>query len=149
MPGMSKQELEDFLTTGQHILKLSTLEPDGWPYIVATWYHFEGGTLLLAGRNKSRWVEHLRQESRVSVWIDTEGTDEASHRHVQIKGFAEIVDDSWTGDWSQWAIRYLGEEEGRGYYEQTKHMPRVLVKIKPVKTTTWAGGGWHPRYTET
>ncbi len=148
MPGMNKREVEEFLTSGQHILKLATLDPDGWPYVVATWYHFQDGALLLAGRSKSRWVEYLRRDSRVSVWIDTEGTDEESHRHVQMKGIAEIVDDRWTGDWSAWAIRYMGEDEGRGYYEETKHMPRVLVRITPEQTTTWAGGGWHPRYTE-
>ena len=144
MPGLSKQELEDFLTTDDWAIKLATLD-DGWPYVVPLWYHYEDGVFLLAGRSKSQWVQHIRQDSRVSACVDS---GEANHRRVQIKGNAEIVDDQWLGDWSAWAIKYLGEEDGRRYYEETKHMPRVLVKITPVKMTTWAGPGWHPRYTE-
>ena len=145
MPSLDNTQLEEFLITGRHVMKLATLDPEGWPYVVPIWYHYEDGVFLMAGRTKSQWVEHIRNDGRVSACIDS---DEPVHRRAQVKGTAEIVDDQWVGDWSSWSIRYSGEEEGRKYYEETKHMPRVLVRITPSKITTWAGPGWHPRYTE-
>ena len=65
-----------------------------------------------------------------------------------MEGEAEIVDSAWLGDWEAWAIRYLSQEAGHRYYEETKHIPRALVRIVPRSTPTWAGPGWHPRYAE-
>ncbi len=126
-------------------MKLATLAQDGWPQVNPVWYHFDGENYLVAGRIRASWVENIRNSSRVSVCIDT---SEAPYTRVIVEGAAEIADANWFGDWEPWAIRYLGQEAGHRYYEQTRDIPRVLVRITPRKTRTWARGGWHPRYIE-
>ncbi len=143
MPQLTPEELNTFLTTGRHILKLATLTPEGWPYIVPVWYLYNGGSFTILARPKNRWVTYVQEDARVSFCIDT---IDAPYTRVLVKGLAEIVDPAWIGPWEELAIRYLGAEAGHAYYEETKHVPRVNIRITPQLTTTWGGGGWHPRY---
>ena len=144
MPPLNSQQLNEFLTSGKHLMKLATLSRDGWPQVNPVWYHFDGEHYLVAGRIQASWVDNIRGSSRVSVCIDT---CDAPYTRVIVGGSAEIADDNWFGDWESWSIRYLGEQAGHRYYEETRNIPRVLVRITPVKTTTWGGAVWHPRYT--
>ncbi|ETW97431.1 MAG: hypothetical protein ETSY1_22645 [Candidatus Entotheonella factor] len=143
MPPLKPDELHAFLTTGRHILKLATLTPDGWPYIVPVWYIYDGSAFTILARPKNRWVAYIEADPRVSLCIDTV---EAPYTRVLVKGRAEIVDPQWIGPWQDLAVRYLGAEAGQAYYEETKMMPRVNIRIAPQEVTTWGGGGWHPRY---
>ena len=145
MPVMSSPQIQAFLSGGRHIMKLATLTPEGWPYVNPVWYHYDGDVFLMAGRRKARWVANLRNDPRVSLCVDTY---EAPYTRVLAEGTAEIADAAWLGDWEEWSIRYLGPEEGHRYYEETKHIPRALVRIAPRAITSWAGPGWHPRYVE-
>ena len=145
MPGLNKKQINEFLTTGAHLMRLATLTPEGWPYVAPVWYEYDGEAFYVSGRTKSRWVAHIQNDPRVSACIESE---EAVHTRVQVEGKAEVVDMRWFGDWLVKAIRYSGVEAGRRYYEETKHIPRARVRIIPRKLTTWTGPGWHPRYTE-
>jgi len=145
MPKLTKNGMEKFLTTGAKILKLGTITEDAYPYVNPLWYSYENELFFVAGRSKAVWVNHIKGNTKTSLCIDT---DIAPYTRVIAETDAEILDPEWTGDWEHWAHRYLGEEEGHQYYEDTKHMPRVLVQLTPRKLTTWAGPGWHPRYQE-
>ena len=146
MPQLNEQQLKDFLKGGSHLMKLATLTSEGWPYVNPVWYHYEDdGTYLLAGRRKARWIANIQEDRRVSFCVDT---TEPPYTRVIVEGEAEIVDMAWLGDWEDWAVRYLGQENGHRYYEDTKNTPRVLIRITPRNTTSWAGPGWHPRYEE-
>ena len=90
-------------------------------------------------------LANIGGDSRVSVCIDT--TD-APYTRVLIEANAEIIDAAWLPTSPDRAIRYLGEQAGRRYFDEMRHVPRALIRIVPRKTTTWSGGGWHPRYTE-
>ena len=143
MPPLNKHQLKEFLSRGNNLMKLATLTSEGWPYVTPVWYHHDGERFLVAGHRKARWVANLQSDARVSACIDT---PDAPHTRVLVEGTAEIADMSWHGDWEGWSIRYLGQEEGRRYYEETRHIPRVLVRITPRKIVSWTGPGWHPRY---
>ena len=145
MPRLNRQQMQEFLSSGRHLMKLGTLTPEGWPSIIPVWYHYDGESFLLAARSKARWLVNIEGDPRVSALVDT---CEAPYTRVIVRGEAEIADRSWLGDWQPWAIRYLGEETDQRYYDETKHIPRVLVRIAPREITTWAGPGWHPRYAE-
>ncbi len=145
MPAMSRAQIDEFLTGGRHVMKLATLTAEGWPYVTPIWYDYDGETFLVAGRGKARWVANIRDDRRVSACIDT---SEAPYTRVLVEGEAEIIDGSWLGEWEHWAVRYLGQEAGHRYYEETRLTPRALVRISPRTVTAWAGPGWHPRYTE-
>ncbi len=145
MPQMTNDELQQFLSTGRHIMKLGTLAPGGWPYVMPVWYNYDGETFMVAGRGKARWVANIENDSRVFLCIDT---SEAPYARVLIKATAEIKDPAWLPTSADRAIRYLGPEAGQQYYEEKRHVPRARITITPHEITTWAGGGWHPRYEE-
>ena len=145
MPKLTKNGMEKFLTTGAKILKLGTITEDAYPYVNPLWYSYENELFFVAGRSKAVWVNHIKGNTKTSLCIDT---DIAPYTRVIAETDAEILDPEWTGDWEHWAHRYLGEEEGHQYYEDTKHMPRILIRLNPNKITTWAGPGWHPRYQD-
>ena len=145
MPKLGKQQLEDFLVTGALVLKLGTMAESGYPYVNPLWYAYENGAFLVAGSSRAQWVGHIRSNSKVAACIDT---PDAPYTRVLVQADADIIDDSWTGDWEHWALRYLGEELGHQYYEDTKHMPRILIRLNPNKITTWAGPGGHPKYQD-
>jgi hypothetical protein len=42
--------------------------------------------------------------------------------------------------------RYMADERGQAYAQETADRPRFLVEITPVQVTSWRGGGWHRRY---
>jgi|TARA_B100001971_G_scaffold214923_1_gene255514 PPOX class probable F420-dependent enzyme len=143
MPALTDEQLREFLSSGDLLMRLATITPDGWPAVNPLWYFYEDGAFLLGGRRQAQWVENIRQNPRVSASIDT---TEAIHTRALIEGTAEIVDPAWLGDWKAWAVRYMGEERGGQYYDDTKHIPRALVRITPRKIVTWSGSTWHPRY---
>ena len=145
MPRLNNDQLNEFLNSGSIVLKLGTITEDGYPYVNPLWYSFEEGGFLLAGRSKAKWVEHLIANPKVSAGIDSPSLP---NTRGMVEADAEILDPEWVGDWEHWAHRYMGEETGHQYYEETKHMPRVLVRLNPRKITTWAGPGWPPRYQE-
>ena len=145
MPRMTKQQTHEFLTTGGRVLRLATLTGEGSPYVNPVWFRYDGEAFLLMGRRKARWVDNIRNDRRVSACIDT---PDMPYVRVLFEGTAEIVDPNWVSDWEEWALEYMDPEVGHRYYEETKQIPRALIKITPGAMTTWAGPGWHPRYHE-
>jgi hypothetical protein len=44
-------------------------------------------------------------------------------------------------------LRYLGPE-GMDYFEATLNLPRVLVRIRPERVSSWDGGGVDRTFTK-
>ena len=125
-------ELRDFLAKPNPSV-IVTLRPDGQPVTVATWYVLDGDRILVnmdAGRKR---VEHLRQDSRVSLTVmDTDNW----YRHVSIIGrVAELADDSDLSGVDRLSTHYLGNPYGQ------RDRPRVNAWIEIERWYTWEGGG--------
>ena len=71
MPRLTNQQLNDFLTSGAHLMKLATLTSEGYPYVAPIWYDYDGEAFYVAGRRTANWVAHIRDDERVSCCIDT------------------------------------------------------------------------------
>ncbi len=145
MPPLTRSQMEEFFTIGPNIMKLSTLAPDGHPYVVPVWFWWESEKFHVAARRQNEWIKHIEADSRVGACIDTA---DAPYTRVLVKGTASIVDRNWTGEWKPLAVRYIGQEAGHAYYEKTKAIPRVLVSIAPKQILSWAGSDWHRKYYE-
>lgn len=133
--------------------RLATITPEGWPYIVPVWYEFERerGAFLVLGRERARWIGHIRQNSRVAFHVADD--QHAQHTRVQVQADARILEGPTAPTASPRLLemthrlsrRYLGPD-GPRYAERTITRPRVLVRLEPVSWTTWTGQEWHPRY---
>jgi PPOX class probable F420-dependent enzyme len=145
MPGLTEEQVSALLA-GPVLARLATVKPDGAPYIVPVWQHWDGEAMYVIPRGRSRFVDHIKSEPRVAVSC----ADDHSSSRVLIEGAAEIVDGpspmaGMTLEIAKgMALRYSGEP-GLAYIEATLDKPRYLVRITPLKMTTWTGG-WHPRY---
>ena len=145
--GLTKAEIDDLLRR-PIVSRLATVQPDGSPYVVPIWHYWDGEALWIIPRGRSAFVEHIRQEPRVffSCAVDGDGNE-----RVSIAGTAEIVEGpaKLAGRMmeiaSEMGSRYVGPP-GLEYIDRTANRPRYLVRIDPVKITSWKGGEWHPRY---
>ena len=145
---LTRQELDAFLAPGR-ICRLACLRDDGWPYIVPCWYEWDGAGFYIVPRKRSAWARYIQRDSRVCLSIDEETTP---LRKVQVLGHGRIVEEpnvggAWVQIAERMSIRYLGEH-GPDYLVPTLNQPRWLIRVEPIKITTWQGVAWHPRYME-
>jgi len=146
--GLSQHEMSAFLH-GAVISRLATVKPDGAPYVVPVWHYWDGKALWIIPRAKSSFVENIRVERRVCV--STADDVDPMHTRVVIEGRAEVIEGpvKMQGRMlkiaNDMARRYMGPD-GPKYLGRTADMPRYLIKITPLKTTSWRGNEWHPRY---
>ena len=66
MPPLTKAQI-DALLAGPINARLATVKPDGAPYVVPVWQYWDGKSLYIIPREKSRFVAHIRHEARVAV----------------------------------------------------------------------------------
>jgi hypothetical protein len=62
------------------------------------------------------------------------------YKRVLVLGKAEFVDEDWVERGRRMVLRYLGGG-GLDYFEATRNLPRVTIRVNPVKVTSWNGGG--------
>ncbi len=147
MPRLTSSEIDDLLA-GPIIARLAVVTPDGAPYLVPVWEYWDGAAMFIVPRERSRFVDYIRSEPRVAVSCADDV--EPDHPRVLIEGTAEILEGpvKMAGRTLEIAkemvLRYSGEP-GLDYLEATIDKPRYLLKITPVKITTWTRD-WHPRY---
>lgn len=152
--GMTAQEMNDFLAE-PWIARIACLRPDGSPYIVPAWYHWDGACFWLVPRLRSAWAHYLAQDPRVSLVVDE---PQPPIRKVICEGTAVIVEagvgpyleDGRPSIWNKigsqhTAPRYLGER-AQEYRGSVNVEPCWTIKIVPRKLTTWQGFEWGKDY---
>jgi nitroimidazol reductase NimA-like FMN-containing flavoprotein (pyridoxamine 5'-phosphate oxidase superfamily) len=133
--------------------RIATVDGEGWPYVAPVWYELERErrSFLVVGREASRWIAHIRVNARVAFHVADDL--HAHHTRVQVQATARILEGPVAPTASPALLelthrlsrRYLGPD-GPRYAERTLARPRVLVRLEPVRWTTWTGQEWHPRY---
>lgn len=148
---LSAAELNEFLTQPR-LLKLACVRPDGWPYVIPLWFAWQGSRLYVVGRERAVWIDYIRREPRVGVLVDEEAR---RHCRVQMTATAAVIEGPvaramgsarWRALDQHLVARYMADDEGQAYRQETAERPRFLVEITPVQVTTWRGGAWHHRY---
>jgi nitroimidazol reductase NimA-like FMN-containing flavoprotein (pyridoxamine 5'-phosphate oxidase superfamily) len=138
------EELAAFLARPL-LCRLACLDDAGWPYVVPTWYEWDGAGFWIVPRKRSAWAAYLAADPRVSLSIDEE-----SGRRVVCQGTARLVEEPniggrWVAIGRRMAVRYRGEA-GAAYLEATLDQERWLFYVEPRRLVTWNGAGWHERY---
>jgi nitroimidazol reductase NimA-like FMN-containing flavoprotein (pyridoxamine 5'-phosphate oxidase superfamily) len=144
--GMMPEEIDEFLEEGMSMM-LACVKPDGSPYITICWHEWRGGSFWVIPRQRSRWAEYLKADSRVSLVIEKPAT---LQKVLVPEGRAELVEEpniggQWVEIATRMTYRYLGEN-GPKYLEPTLQQPRWLFRIEPGKLRSWQGVGWAPHY---
>lgn len=154
--GLTEEEFNRYLSEGNSLARLAVLKPDGAPYVVPVWYHWDGEALWFVGRERSAWCEFIQNDGRTAVVIDSEHSDpdESGERieipKVVMEGTSEVVEEpnvggQWVQIAEQMSYRYLGPN-GPTYLTSTLKQPRWLIKMTPTSIKSWKGVGWARRY---
>ena len=158
MPKLTTAELDQFLDEPGHLLRIGTIDADGYPSVLPIWFIRRGDDIMFTPRGPSAFLQDIRRDPRVGLSIDE---DPLPYRKVTIRGTARIVhepgnDDEWRDLYRQTAKRYVDEDAADAYVDGTIDQPRALVAVsmKDARVTTWrmpvgdedGTGIWHRRY---
>ncbi|GAC1629343.1 MAG: hypothetical protein NVS4B2_11350 [Chloroflexota bacterium] len=135
--GLHPDELTAFLTETKIFAKVATTNADGWPYVNPVWYEYDNGAFYIVTKELAGLTQNLRRDPRCSILIEN---PEPPYKRVVVMGTAEFVDESWVDRARRMVLRYLGEG-GLDYFEATLNLPRVTIRVQPIKQTSWNGGG--------
>ncbi|MET8352528.1 pyridoxamine 5'-phosphate oxidase family protein [Micromonospora sp. NPDC005206] len=87
---MSAEQIRSFLSQPGQLMRLGTVDADGMPRVVPTWFLHEHGNLWFTPRARSAFLANLRRDRRVGISIDEEPHP---YRKLTIQGTAELVND--------------------------------------------------------
>jgi nitroimidazol reductase NimA-like FMN-containing flavoprotein (pyridoxamine 5'-phosphate oxidase superfamily) len=160
MPRMTDEERAAFLEEPGHLVRIGTIDADGYPSVVPTWFIHRDGLILFTPRGPAAFLANIRREPRVGLSVDE---DPLPYRKVTVRGTARIVhepgdDDIWRDLYRSIAKRYIPAEAADAYVGDTIDQPRALVAV-PLEdagttVTSWrmpigdedGTGIWHRRY---
>lgn len=158
MPTLTLPALKAFLDEPGHLVRIGTVDPDGYPRVVPTWFIRVEDDVVFTPRGTSTFLGNLRRDSRIGLSIDEEALP---YRKVTIQGDARILhepgtDDEWRDLYRNIAKRYVPPEAADAYVDETDDQPRALVgvSLQNSRVTTWrmpiaeekATGIWARRY---
>jgi PPOX class probable F420-dependent enzyme len=117
----------------RHTLVIATLRRDGAPHQTTVWYRWDGEAFWISTNRDRVKYRHILRDPRVSVLVD----DPPQERAVAARGRAEIaaMDDAAYDGALAIVSRYV--DDGRGYLAERAGEPRVLLRVKPDKLTSW------------
>jgi len=127
---MTESERQEFLA-GLHVGVLGLERPDGPPLVVPVWYSYEPGgevvVLTSAGSVKGRLAAAAGRGSLCAQ------QEELPYKYVTVEGPIEIdvLGDDAHAAVEPMAIRYLGDEMGRGYAAGSIADDEIRIRLRP------------------
>ena len=132
---MSVSDREMFLA-GLHVGVLAVERSDGPPLAVPVWYSYEpGGDVHVLTSASSLKGRLAAAAGRASLCAQQE---ELPYKYVTVDGPVEIdeLDPDDRAPIEAMAIRYLGDEMGRGYAAQAAADDEIRLRIRPERWYT-------------
>lgn len=141
MPALSQTEMAEFLAEPGHLLRLASVDEDGMPRVVPTWFLFNDGEILFTPRGTSAVLGNLRRDPRVGLSVDEEPLP---YRKVTVQGRARVIhdlgeDDRWRDRYRSIARRYISAQAADAYVDDTIDQPRALLSVPLAgsRVSTW------------
>jgi nitroimidazol reductase NimA-like FMN-containing flavoprotein (pyridoxamine 5'-phosphate oxidase superfamily) len=141
MPKMTDDEVRSFLDEPGHLVRIGTIDDDGWPRVVPTWFIRQDHDVVFTPRSPAAFLANLRRDRRVGLSIDE---DPLPYRKVTVQGTARIIhepgaDDEWRDVYRAIACRYVPADVAEDYIQNTIDQPRALigVSLADARVTTW------------
>jgi len=127
---MTESERQEFLA-GLHVGVLGIERAGGPPLVLPVWYSYEpGGDVVVLTSASSLKGRLVAAAGRASLCAQQE---ELPYKYVTVEGSVEI-DELGTGAKEAvepMAIRYLGEEMGRGYAAGDTAADEIRLRLRP------------------
>lgn len=131
---MTRAEREAFLAD-LHVGVIGINAPGRAPVVVPIWYSYQPGKEIRLLTNKESQKTRLLEEAgRFSLCVQNEAPP---YQYVSVEGpILSIEAADHYGDLKPIAVRYLGEEEGEQYVQDTLGDEELLVRMKPERWST-------------
>ncbi|MCR9259550.1 MAG: pyridoxamine 5'-phosphate oxidase family protein [Pseudomonadaceae bacterium] len=128
MTSMTTEEKQQFLAD-LHVGVIGINEPERGPLTVPIWYSYEpGGSVKVITGSSSRKGKLLTLGARVSLAAQNESLP---YKYVSIEGEVSAIEPADAGTLEAMAIRYLGEEQGKAYADNSGIEGQITVSITP------------------
>lgn len=142
MGKLTDEEIREFLDQPELLVRLGTVDPEGWPSVVPIWYLRQGETIYFSPRQRSSWRRHIEANPRVSMCFDTyrgSGTRVVLQAEPRLV-FAPGEDAQWRDLWWQLALRYMPVARAIWYVTGSANEPRALyaVDLAEARIKSWA-----------
>ncbi len=127
---MTESERQDFLA-GLHVGVLGIERADGPPLVLPVWYSYEpGGDVVVLTTGSSLKGRLVTAAGRASLCAQQEALP---YRYVSVEGPVEIdpLGTDAHAAVEPMAIRYLGEEMGRGYAANGSAPDEIRIRLRP------------------
>ena len=141
MPKMTDDEMQSFLDEPGHLVRIGTVDHDGSPRVVPTWFIRQDDDIVFTPRAPAVFLANLRRDPRVGLSIDE---DALPYRKVSVQGTARTLyepgaDDEWRDLYRAIAYRYVPADAAEAYLRNTVDQPRALIAVAlpDGRITTW------------
>ncbi|MBM4258931.1 MAG: hypothetical protein FJ147_23895 [Deltaproteobacteria bacterium] len=136
---MTPEESNKFLSEKARTMMLCTIDKDGFPHAVAMAYMIKDGCVYMTSFKKAQKVVNARRNPQVAVMVET-GTAYNELKGVMIRGRCEVIDEPDEVFKIMREIRAFqegGTPTPASAVVQERAKKRAILKITPVKTTSW------------
>lgn len=119
------------LLDGRNFATVATLNPDGGPQTSVVWILREGDTVVFSTTAVRRKALNLARDPRISVTVFETGNP---YRSVEIRGTAELIEDTGKSLPKALSRKYLGEDPP----PEPDEVVRLIVRVTPQKINTFS-----------
>jgi nitroimidazol reductase NimA-like FMN-containing flavoprotein (pyridoxamine 5'-phosphate oxidase superfamily) len=131
---MSEAEQAEFL--GAHRkAALATIDPDGYPHLVAMTYGVKDGAFYMTSYAKAQKVLNIKRNPKVGLMIEA-GGGYAELKGVMVRGICDIIEGE-DAVREAWAIISGASNTPRRKETNDSAAKRVVLKITPLRIVTW------------
>ncbi len=107
---------------------LATTGPGSRAHAMPVWYVYEDGQIILGAGANSQKRRNIDRNGQATLVIDRR---EPPYRALMVQGTAEVGPAAPSELRLRIATRYLGEQRGREYVEETAGGDSITIRITP------------------
>ena len=119
------------LLDGRNFATVATINPDGGPQTSVVWILREGDTVAFSTTAARRKALNLARDPRISLTVFETGNPYYS---VEIRGTAEIVEDTGKSLPTALSRKYLGEDPP----PEPDEVIRLIIRVTPERINTFS-----------
>ena len=130
---MTRDELDEFLS-GERVLRMATIDGDGWPAVVPVWFVWHGGAFWVWNLDRAARTERLEDgDTRMSVVVDG-GVEYQELRGVHARVEYRFVED----DDAPLEVRAIFNRKYFGGDDPVGHLDdHTWMKLTPTVVRSW------------
>lgn len=133
-PGLLEAPAAQQLLRSSNPARLGYTWRDGSPRVVAMWFEWTGGRVVMASPARAPKLKVLSERPRVAITIDDAAT--FPYRELMMRGDATVeLMDRVPEEYAHAALRYFGEEQGRAWVDSLRGTPMARISVAP----DWVG----------